>query len=154
MTVAPYSYIKRKCEDAVELLLNLLCANELAGVAIFKGNSNTELTTPRVEVVAHTATPEIIGNTVTGNWHVNLTIALFDHWADAVRDVHSQRLGAIEDMVMRNDLKTQLASSSIDFTLFGGVEGWMPLSEEDIPQEGELQTKINVTMAHELEKES
>lgn len=103
-----YSHMKRKTESAFRELGGVLLAGKLEGLSIYLGLSGGELATPRVEVRCDTATPEIIGETVTGNWFCDLTVALVTHYEDTPRVQHGEWLGCLEDLLMDDEIVDQL----------------------------------------------
>ena len=144
---APHTHVKRKTEDAIEGLLNLLKKNELSGVTFFKGLSLSELTTPRVEIVAPRAEPEIIGATTTGNFNLEgVMITVVSHAGDADRGGHARRCGAVEDILMRGDVEDQINNSIgvTDYEIF--EPGWTPGIGEDSIDEHEIRSEYLVAV--------
>lgn len=145
---APYTYIKRKTEDAVASLITRLAETQLTGMTIAKGLSCDSLTGDRIEVVCAEAEPEIIGATVTGNWTVQLRLAVVSNGHDTTRATHMARSGELEDIVMRDDVAEQVNNLQdiSDYRMFDGTAGWLPGSGEDRVDGDEMRTEINVTV--------
>jgi len=130
---APYGKICSKVEDAFEGVINALIGSELSGVTIFKGfQGAAELTVPRIHIVASSATAEVIGDLFTGNWRVEVTVALVSQYQDTDRDTRESMSAALFDMLLRQDIEHQLNNRGgvQDFAAFGGEqgegEGYMP----------------------------
>lgn len=123
---APYHKAMRKIEDAVEAVIKSLRDTFLSGVTFFKGVSGSELSVPRVEVVANEADPEHFGEHYTGNFRVTLTIAVVEDKGDAARATLAEHCGAVEDAIMRDDFEelANNASGVTDFKMFD--PGWKP----------------------------
>jgi len=143
----PYSQIKRKVEDAFAELISDRQDDNLAGVVIFKGLSYvTELTAPRVEVLADVAAPEIIGEKVTGNYRVQVRIALVQNYKDEIRASRALKDSELFDILYLQDIEIQLNNTDVpDFHAYGGDigegEGWEP---------GQVTTLID---GHEVKEE-
>jgi len=130
-----YHKSKRKTEDAYEALINVKYGEYLDGIPIFKGLSASDLETPRIELVASRATPELIGDDdiggyVTGNMFVEVEWKVVSHKSDLDRNVHGNRCAEFEDIAMANDIIDQLNNLGIyDFRAFT----WRPgLNEDEI----------------------
>jgi len=146
---APFHFIKRKVEDGFAAVLTFLAGSNLSGVALVKGLAGSALSTPRVEIIAHTATPEIIGDTVTGNWMVELTVNVITEYSDTTRAVHASNCGYVEDVIMRDDIPSQINTTGevTDFTVFNGAMGWLPGASTDLVNgDDEYMSQYDVTV--------
>ncbi len=142
---APYTYIKRKAEDALAAVVNSLKGTGLDGVTFFKGLSFGTLSTPRLEILAPKASPERFGETYTGNWTVTLICAVVSHKNDGERDQHGLFCGTFEDIVMRDDMETQMNAAGItDFTAFD--PGWYPGDSDDSVEGSEVRTEYEMSI--------
>jgi len=144
-----YTAIKRKTEDAVEALINKFKGSNLTGVTFYKGfDFSQELKTPRLEIVAAKAVPEIVGPEVTGNWTVDLSATIVSYYKDTTRAVHEKRIGVIEDVFMRPDVSELVnnLSSVQNFTIFQGVYGWKPGDGLDVTDGKEFKSMYDVTI--------
>jgi hypothetical protein len=106
--------IKRKVEDAIESVLEDLAGTALNSITVFKGVSFSEKTTPRIEIVADTATPQIVGGVETGNWTVRVVVSVCTHKNDATREQHGQRCDAVEEVFLRTDVVTVLNAAGVE----------------------------------------
>ena len=123
---APYGKICSKVEDAFAGVIEALAGTELSGVTIFKGfQGDTRLTVPRIHVVASSATAEMFGDLFTGNWTVEVTVALVTHYKDESRATRENRSAALFDMLLRQDIEEQLNNRGgvTDFHAYGGDQG-------------------------------
>lgn len=147
---APWTYVKRKLEDGFEEVLEYLARSSIGtGVTFFKGFSGSELSTPRVEIVAGEASPEVLGDFVTGNWLVELQVRVVTNYNDNTRAQHETIAGYIEDVIMRDDIPSQINTTGqvTDFTVFNGAMGWLPGAGEDsVNGENEYMSNYNVTV--------
>jgi len=141
---APNHSIKRKSEDAVAGIINSLKpSGTLTGVTAFKGFSGSDLSVPRYEVVAAEAEAEVFGVTITGNWTVTIRVAMISNANDDARSTHQANAATIEDVLMRDDVVSQLNSQSIgDFTAFL----WHPDSGTDTVDGDTFKTEISGTL--------
>ncbi len=122
----PFSTVMEKTEDAIEQLINDLKGESLSSYRIYKGFSLDELETNRIEILALDADPEKYGETYTGNFNVNVTLAVFSHGDDATRASHRLNCGFVEDIIMRDDIEDQINNQIDlqDYTIF--TPGWKP----------------------------
>lgn len=97
---APYTYVRRKTEDAIASLINQLAGSDLSDVTEYKGLSGSDLTTPRLEIVCDRSTPQVPQNTVTGNFAVMGQAAIVTTYADTSRAVHQSYMAYVEDLFM------------------------------------------------------
>ena len=144
-----YTAIKRKTEDAIEALINKFKGSNLNCVTFYKGfDFSEELKTPRLEIVAAKAVPEIVGPEVTGNWTVDLSVTIVSYYKDTTRTVHELRIGVIEDVFMRPDVAELVnnLSSVNNFTVFSGVHGWRPGNGLDTTDGKEFKSMYDVTI--------
>ena len=109
---APWSNIKRKTEDAVASWIDTTTGSNISALTAFKGISGSELTTPRYEVVAERAEPEIIGDTVTGNWNVEVRVSVVTNFEDTNRATHGEYVAYIEDVLMGGPMSSIVAVPS------------------------------------------
>ena len=140
---APYTYIKRKTEDAFEELILRCGGEDLESVQVVKGFNGDDLETPRVGILAAGADPEKIGDDtdrfahVTGNWFVEIGFSVATHISGQDRDRHALICAAVEDVLMRSDVVAQLNAIGIsDFTAYHFAPG-AGTDSEDI-ENGEL----------------
>ena len=142
---APYSFIMRKTEDVLEAVVNKKKAQLLTSVTIVKSFSDDALNVPRLEIEAFSATPEVIGSEVTGNWLVEVRLAVVSHYKSHTRAQHKKWTGAVEDIIMIDDMATIVNNLSTvnDFTLFSGPMGWMPLAGTDTTNGVEMRSERN-----------
>jgi len=117
---APYSKVQQKTEDALELLVKKLKANQLGGMKYFKGLSLKELTTPRIEIVASAAEAQRFGSTLTGNWMVEGFMSIVGNKADVTRGEHGTRVAALEDIMVRTGIEETVNNlqNLQDYTMF------------------------------------
>ena len=146
---APYTYAKRKLEDALALLLTRLGGTTLSGVTVYKGFSFADLEASRIEIVCATAEAERLGampggGYMTGNFIVNGMIAVVSHKDDVVRGTHAARCGAVEDIIMRDDVEEQMNTLGVgDFYIHS--PDWRPTTSEDLISGSEARTELNFT---------
>lgn len=127
-----YTIIKRRLEDVVEAGLMATNNGILQDVTRFKGMTNDETVLPRIEILARTATPQIIGTTLTGNWFVKLEISFVSHFVDYNRNEHAEKCGAIENFIMMTDLQSELNALADDqIYIHSGLDAWTPEDGED-----------------------
>lgn len=153
---APYHRAKRKTEDAVELVLQRLGGAALASsaVAYSKGFGRTALTVPRIEIIAAQADPEEFEGLYTGNFLVDLSIAVVSHCDDETRAQHDALCGAVEDVIFNAQIEAALNACSVaDYTVFengqgdqGGEarSGWFPGQSQDLVSESEMMSRYAV----------
>jgi hypothetical protein len=148
MPPGPYTYIRRKAENALEKLLDKLSLGGLDGVDIFKGLSASELTVPRIGILCETAEPEVLDSLITGNWHCEMMTSVISHISDLNSDTHADRCGIVEDIIMRNNVADHINDlPGMDgFHVFGGVMGWMPGPSSEEVGEDFIATIIRVNM--------
>lgn len=135
--------LKRKIEDAVEALINNVQPGALDSITIFKGCSFSELTTPRVEIVAESARPQIVGSAETGNWTVELKVTVCTHKDDATRTQHGERCEAVEEVILRNDVVELLNGAGIE-DLY--VMEFTPGASTDRPEGSEVKSEYEATV--------
>lgn len=120
----PYSQVDRKVEDAVKSLIDEFAGENLDGATTYAGADATEMTIPRVQIVATQATPEVQEDYITGNWTVEVTVALVTNYADTSRADRAAAAGELFDIFFRTDLIAQLNSRPVaDLTFYGGAQG-------------------------------
>lgn len=144
-----YTAIKRKTEDAIEALINKFKGAKLNGVTFYKGFDFTqELKTPRLEILATKATPEVIADTVTGNWMVELSVSIVSYYKDTARNAHEKRIGVVEDIFMRPDVPDLVnnLSTITNYTIFNGVYGWRPGDGDDLTDGKEFKSSYAVRL--------
>lgn len=116
--------IQRKVEEAIESALETVAPDAIASLTVYKGCSFEELTTPRIEIVAAQATPQIIGSTETGNWTVAVRVSVVTHKDDSTRDVHGARADAVGEVFLRSDMVTLLEAAGVEeFSCFEFTPG-------------------------------
>ena len=123
---APYGKICSKVEDAFEGVISALVGLELTGVQIVKGFQGTAtLTMPRLHIVASSANAEMYGDLFTGNWVVEVTVALVSQYKDTTRESRENMSSALFDMLLRSDIEDQLNNRGgvVDFHAYGGAQG-------------------------------
>lgn len=106
--------IRRKCEDALEKVIRDVAPQILENISLFKGCSFSELTTPRVTLVAEISRPHIVGSRELGNWHVEISGAVITHKDDASRETHGLRVEAMEEVFLRSDIVDLLNAAGIE----------------------------------------
>ncbi|MBU0706699.1 hypothetical protein KJ662_05605 [Patescibacteria group bacterium] len=147
-----YSQIKRKVEDAFAVVIDANADTYNASTTVAKGMSNTALPTPRIEIVCERATPEIVGDSVLGNWTCEVRISLVGHYSDKTRAERVLMEDELFDCIMRTDIRDLLNAAQVDdFWVYGNGEG-VGLSVEPGPIEtgivgsGEIAESIMVTV--------
>ena len=141
----PYTYIKRKAEDAFAGLIQRRAEDDLDSIQITKGQSFNTLESSRVEVVCSRAMPqvvgddELIGGEVTGNWFCEIQVAVMTHFdgddGDYSRSTHGKRCGYVGDVFMAEDVVDQL--NAIDAVSAFEAFAWRPgMSEDDVDEMG------------------
>lgn len=120
-----FSQIKRKAEDAIGGMIEKRRGIHLEDDTVFKGLNQEELTVPRIEVLATLATAEIIGDTKTGNWFVDMQINRVTNYKDIARDERAAGDSELFDLIMCDELVDFLnqETSVSDFAVFGGGPG-------------------------------
>ena len=126
-----YHQIKRKAEDAFSVVISAHASTYNTSTTVFKGMSQTELSTPRIEVICERATPEVLTDIPTGNWFCEMRVSIVGHYADKTRAERVLMECEVFDVLMRDDLITLLNNADVDdFHVYGGGEGagegWMP----------------------------
>jgi len=136
---APYGKICSKVEDAFEGVITNLVGTELSDVQVVKGFQGTAtLTVPRIHIVASSATAEMFGDLFTGNWVVEVTVALVSQYKDTTRAARENMSAALFDMLLRQDIEELLNNRSgvQDFHAYGGAQGaGMGYSPQQIQRE-------------------
>jgi len=132
-----YHHFRRRCEDAMELVLTERLEAGLP-LTIHKGMSGEDLTVPRLEVFMDTATPEVfgddgmIGGYVNGNMIGVLRLRLVDSLSDSTRETWTEYSGAVEDVLLSSDLVTRLNAVARDpLTVFTVRPGPCAESHDD-----------------------
>jgi len=123
---APYGKICSKVEDAFEGVITALVGLELSGVQILKGFQGTATkTVPRIHIVASSATAEMFGDLFTGNWTVEVTVALISQYKDTTRSTRENMSSSLFDMLLRQDIEDLLNNRGgvQDFHAYGGAQG-------------------------------
>ena len=123
---APYGKICSKVEDAFEGVISALVGTELSGVQIVKGfQGAVKLDVPRIHIIASSATAEQFADLFTGNWTVEVTVALVSHYSDETRAVREGKSAALFDMLLRQDIEDLLNNRGgvSDFHAYGGDQG-------------------------------
>lgn len=144
-----YTAIKRKTEDALAALITKYGGTNISSLTLYKGLAYDEtLTTPRVEIIAPSCEPQIMGEEVTGNWTVKASVSVVSHYKDMTRDVHEKRIGAIEDIFMRPDVAKLINNLTTirDYTVFDGLYGWKPGEGEDLTNGSEVKSTYHVEL--------
>lgn len=120
-----FSQIKRKAEDAIGGMIEKRRGTHLKDDTVFKGLNQEELTVPRIEVLATLATAEIVGDTKTGNWFVDMQINRVTNYKDIARDERAAGDSELFDLIMCDELVDFLNQETdvSDFTVFGGGPG-------------------------------
>ena len=120
MSKERYGDICRKVEDAFSALIVANARDELVGVPVKTGFTSEDIVLPVVRVIAATATAEILGPMITGNWNVGIQITVATNYADTSRGNKSNMAALLFDMIMDDDLTTRLNNSGVrDVTFFG-----------------------------------
>ena len=123
---APYGKICSKVEDAFGGVIAALQGVNTGGVQLVKGfQGDTVLTVPRIHVICDSAAAEVIGDHFTGNWTVDVAIALVTQYKDTARAARETMSAELFDMVLRNDIEDKLNNQggAVDFHAYGGAEG-------------------------------
>lgn len=145
--MGPFTHIKRKTEDALENVVDDLAGTGFTNVTFYKGFSLSELLTPRVQFLSETATPERIGETNTGNFVVDVIMAVVSNKADHTRGQHATWCGLIEDIIMRDDMENLLNTIGDTNDFFAFTPGWIPGSSTDsIENDTEIVTSYAATL--------
>ena len=134
--MAAYSQVKRKAEDGFEAIITNLQGAALSGVPIYKGMDVEELTGTRIEILCERALPEVLSDTITGNYRCEVEIRLVAHYKDKTRAQRTAMEDELFDICMRDDIADQINNAGIlDFWVYGGGgpgagESWEPEAVE------------------------
>ena len=139
MSEGPYQRTKRRAEDAFKLLIEQRGGEPVSGITIYRGFGAVGLNGKRIEVVSEKATPEIGPSGPTGNMTLTLTVTVISDLADLAADgrsAHDERCGAIEDLLLTQDVCEQINAMDglTDFHAFL----WTPGESEDTVGEDEV----------------
>jgi len=134
---APYHLIESKVEDAIAAQIADQKSAGLTGVTTFKGLSGSDITVPALLVVADEAEPELIGETVTGNWRVTVRVTVLSHATDTTRAAHEGFVGQIRDLLVGEHLTfVSTLNTLAPVTDFTAVT-WEPgLATRDVTDDG------------------
>lgn len=133
-----YHNIIGKVEDAFEGIIEALRGSELSAVTFYKGGSVDDVVCDRIEITCD-ADPEIIGETVTGNYTCQVSVAVITNPGDNTRAEHQKRVAVVGDILFRDDVLTQIAALNpavADLT----VQQWLPGRVSGSPIGGEYAT--------------
>ena len=128
-----YSQIKTKVEQAFDAVIQTRAVGTgLESIPRFLRFGGLTVSGPRIEIVCEEATPEIEGDTYTGNWHCNVSVAYYDR-VDTESATRSVIENLLFDVLMDTALVTALNAAGVaDFFVYGGAagaglgEGWAP----------------------------
>ena len=137
-----WSYVSFKTEDAIEKAIIAFRDTYLTGITIFKTASMTELVTPRIQIKAEKASPERIGQTLTGNWMVSVVVEITTHHGDDSRATHCNRCGELDDILMADDLISPINNLMTDYKIHD--YGFRPLDSNTYTTDGEIITTYSV----------
>jgi len=129
-----YREARRRAENAFESVVLAYGGDAVSGVTIYKGLSNADLASPRLEIMAGAARPEYetgdaeIGDP-SGNLFLDIDFYIVSPVADLDRDIHAARCSAIEDCLFRTNLDEALDNLGAQEIT---VHTWTPgVSEEE-----------------------
>ena len=119
-----HNKLPSKIEDGYIEMINARKSQYLVGVTGYAGFESSELDTPRYHVIVERMEPEIIEeNIVTGNWRVELTIAIVTHYKDESREQRSNRAGELFDIVLNPLSLEEINNILMDAHIYGGAQG-------------------------------
>lgn len=138
--------VARKCEDAWAGVIASLQGSDLADVTVHKGFGGADIEAPALTILARTGAPEIVGETVTGNWTVEMELTLVSYKARG-RTAHAADEAALQDILMRHDIPTQIGSlaGSADVADFQCFD-WTPGGFERRVEDERFETEMRGTM--------
>lgn len=143
-----YHDITRKCQDAIEGLINALKGTGgLSGWTIYKGGAAASLTAPRIEITCD-AEADLEGETncVTGNYNCNVICRVVSNAKDTTRTNHYSGVAQVADIFFRDDVVAQInaLTATTGLTAFR----WHPLRQKDDPiNESETATTITAFLS-------
>ena len=141
---APFHNIRRKLEDAWEIVITDLAGSNLTAIPIFKSFGQSVLKGERIEIVAPISLKEKIGSTITGNHFIEFMITLVSIRGEETRDSHGDRSGELGDIMARDDLPSLLSVTDpviADFHAFDDT--YKPGTETDTTEnEFEIHTEF------------
>lgn len=108
-----YTFPEEKLEAAWLAVLQAQGATDgFASAAL--GLSDDEVSEPSLAVVCADSEPEVIGDSVTGNWTCQLRIEVRTHAKDSTRAQHAALSAAVRDVAMRDDICVLLNQAGQD----------------------------------------
>ena len=115
----PYGDVCRKAEDALAAIVRAYVDAHLSDVQVVTGTQGiTETAVPRVWLLATSAEPENIEDLIfTGNWFVNLQVAVVTNYVDDTRATRELRAAELFDIILQPDL-AELINNEADVTDF------------------------------------
>jgi len=131
MSERRYGEILRKLEDALEDHIQKSTTELITNVGIFKGFSIDDPTSERIEIEAGTAVHEVIGETGTGNWTVDVDIRyIFNYGDGATRESSHAKANALFDLFLQPNINYLInAHSEVDDFWMYGVDANPEISE-------------------------
>jgi hypothetical protein len=128
-----YSQIKTKVEAAFDAVIGTRATGTvLAAVPRYRRFAGSDVSGPRIEITCEEATPEILGDTYTGNWTCSVSVAYYERIDTSYAD-REEIENLLFDALMEKDLVDSLNNAGVtDFHVFGGSagegigEGWAP----------------------------
>jgi hypothetical protein len=131
---APVHTIERKAELAMK--------HALDGVTplILTGFAGEDVRTPCLGVFAPRSEPEAIGDTLTGNHVITLTVSVLTSADDETAGAHDTLAGAVRDILMQTpqDVVDDLNGAGQDMTAFDWTIG-------ETRREARVDGRLNVT---------
>lgn len=97
-------HLKRRTEDAWEALFNQRRGPYLSTWTVYKGHGRTEMSGPRLEMVAAGAEPYEYAEGITNMMWIDMTVAIVSHYKDETRTQHDQAEGVLWDMWYANNI--------------------------------------------------
>jgi len=131
--MSAYSQIKTKVEAAfAAAIATRAVGSALADVTVYRRFAGSEVQGRRIEIVCEEATAEVIGDTYTGNWNCNVSVAYYDR-LDVDYDTRAAIENLLFDVLMDTAFVAALNAAGVaEFFVYGGAagagqgEGWQP----------------------------
>jgi hypothetical protein len=118
---APTHLPERKTESVLKAIIDAL---SLGITAYCRFDDADDVDASRILILCEDATPEIIGETVTGNWTLEAQITVKTMRADVTGAAHDAMVAKISDVLFSSDIVSQLNGAGVEeFTAFSAYPG-------------------------------
>lgn len=136
--------IKRKLEDALEVVITEYGSEEIAALTIYKGLSGTALVSPRIQIVAHTAKPRRYGGVNTGLYDMEMDCYVVTNVGDTSRTELAELCGEFEEVLSIDNIEELLTDAGNTFAVHPDL--FFLDSIQDSASESEVWTQYKFTL--------